>query len=204
MQQSTHRIKEKLLQMQRKEWDFVRIIRKIVTSDAISFPTLKYTQNWPFQVHEDLLDYLWCPLLSRCCPVSATILFPIQTICSRNLSYSTQYTEQGHLADLSITIWSSIQIISQLYSQKLEKVVSFLTSLLWKSLDQRKYFFWIFYNISPIFVTLSKKSTGGMIAATCVMFVFRTAAIFCVSQTFSASKQTQQLKITIIPSQMEV
>ena len=38
----------------------------------------------------------------------------------------------------------------------------------------------------------------GMIAATCVMFVFRAEAIFCVSQTFSASKQIQQIQITPI------
>ena len=44
----------------------------------------------------------------------------------------------------------------------------------------------------------NSREKQGMIAATCVMFVFRAEAVFCVSQTFSASKQTQQLEITIM------
>ena len=41
-------------------------------------------------------------------PDSKLILFLIQTLSSRNLSHSTQNTEQDHLADLSSPIWSCL------------------------------------------------------------------------------------------------
>ena len=60
------------------------------------------------------------PLIPVCSLSANFFLFLIQTLSSRNLSHSTQNIEQDHLANLSSTIWFTIDQLEDKEAQQVQ------------------------------------------------------------------------------------